>query len=100
MDDENRDVTSLDDFVTSGKATPNELLDKTSARVDRDKPALDAVGVVREGRARESVHLSLTKSRFGAGHICRKTLVQKRRRCVVLERGASRGGSACLSGRT
>lgn len=61
---DDHDALGLAALVASGEASPDELLDEALARVERLNPALNAVVLVREGRAREAIRAGLPRGPF------------------------------------
>ncbi len=61
---DDHDALGLAALVASGAASPDELLDEALARVERLNPALNAVVLVREDRAREAIRAGLPRGPF------------------------------------
>ena len=64
LDYDAHDATGLAALVASGAASPDDLLDQALARVSRHDPALNAVVLLQEERAREAIRAGLPRGPF------------------------------------
>ncbi|TNC50496.1 amidase [Rubellimicrobium rubrum] len=64
MSYDDHDATGLAELVEAGRASPDELLDEALTRVQSRNPAINAVVLVQEDRAREAIRKGLPRGPF------------------------------------